>query len=268
MEAAGVLALSAALACAGTSGMKLGMLAFEGLQRGVARLRMSNGGRLPALAELLEAAEMKLAGALGRIPKVRRLMSAIRGERYRQELRSSLPQAVRLLCISLDSGDSLQRSLEYAVKNSSGPVSRELGRAVYGLRAGQSFEEVMGELRVRTGGGEFACLAVAMEIQHRCGGTLSQILESVSLMLQQSSDLEEELVTKTTQAQLSARVVALMPLVVMALLSLVSPGYLSQFFESALGVALLVIAVILELVGVVLVKRTLAVDVDGEGVGM
>lgn len=266
MEAAGVVALSGALACAGIAGMRLGELGYEGLRRCMARLRAANGGRLPAPRKLLADAEAKLGDALGRIPRIRRLMLSIRGERYRQELRSSLPQAVRLLCISLDSGSSLQKSLEYAAKNSSGAVSKELGRAVYGLQAGRSFDEVMEELRERTGGGEFACLAVAMEIQHRCGGTLSQILESVSQMLQQSSDLEEELVTKTTQAQLSARVVALMPLVVMALLTLVSPGYLGQFFESSLGVLLLVLAVILELVGVVLVKRTLAVDVEGEGV--
>ena len=185
--------------------------------------------------------------------------------RHQRELRQTLPQAVRLLCIALDSGNSLLQALEYAAKNSNGAIARELKRAVWDVKAGKSFEEAMEGLRKRTGGSEFSCLAVAMEIQHRCGGTLSQILQSVSQMLQQSAELEEELVTKTTQAQLSARVVALMPIVVVGLLSVVSPGYLGQFFESLPGVALLVVAVILEVAGVVLVKRSMAVDVDMRG---
>ena len=90
------------------------------------------------------------------------------------------------------------------------------------------------------------------------------ILESVSGMLQQNAELEEELTTKTTQAQLSAKVVACMPLAVLALLSLVSPGYLGQFFESAAGVALLAIALVLELVGLVLVRQSLDVGLEDD----
>lgn len=266
MEAAGVVALSGALVFAGVGASKLASACYGAGAHALARLKAANAGRCPSLRDAAREAELRVGDALMRIPRVKRLMLAIRGERYRQELRKSLPHAVRLLCISLDSGGSLQKALEYAAQNCSGALSKELSRAVFGLKAGRSFEEVMGELRLRTGGSEFACLAVAMEIQHRCGGTLSQILESVSRMLQQSSDLEEELVTKTTQAQLSARVVALMPLIVLALLSVVSPGYLGQFFESAMGILLLVLAVVLEMVGVILVKRSLAIDIESEGV--
>ncbi|MGN0038253.1 MAG: type II secretion system F family protein [Coriobacteriales bacterium] len=101
-----------------------------------------------------------------------------------------------------------------------------------------------------------------MEVQHRCGGTMAAVLEGVSSVLQQNAELEEDLATKTTQAQLSAKVVALMPLAVLALLSIVSPGYLGRFFESPAGVALLVLAVVLELVGVVLVRQSLDIGLE------
>ena len=93
---------------------------------------------------------------------------------------------------------------------------------------------------------------------------MAAVLESVSSMLQQNAEIEEELATKTTQAQLSAKVVALMPLVVLALLSVVSPGYLGRFFESSAGVALLLMAVVLELVGVVLVRQSLDIGLEDE----
>ena len=169
-----------------------------------------------------------------------------------------------MLCIALDSGSSLVKALEYAAANSSGAMARELRGALWDMQAGLSFGEAMEGLRQRTGGSEFACLAVAMEVQHRCGGSMAAVLESVSSMLQQNAEIEEELATKTTQAQLSARVVALMPLVVLALLSVVSPGYLGRFFESSAGVALLLMAVVLELVGVVLVRQSLDIGLEDE----
>lgn len=265
MDAAGVLTLSVALGCAGIAGASLGKLGYARARRELARRGAEAGGASCDLHTLLEGARGAVASAADRVPRLRAAVDKARAARHQRELRQTLPQAVRLLCIALDSGNSLLQALEYAAKNSNGAIARELRRAVWDVKAGKSFEEAMEGLRRRTGGSEFSCLAVAMEIQHRCGGTLSQILRSVSQMLQQSAELEEELVTKTTQAQLSARVVALMPIVVVALLSVVSPGYLGQFFESVPGAALLAMAVILEVAGIVLVRRSMAVDVDMRG---
>ncbi|MGN0072269.1 MAG: type II secretion system F family protein [Coriobacteriales bacterium] len=210
----------------------------------------------------LDAAERSMRELLNRLPPVRHALQRARGQRLRMQLRQSLPQALRMLCIALDSGNSLVKALEYAAHNSSGAMARELRHALWDMRAGLSFGEAMEGLRQRTGGSEFACLAVAMEVQHRCGGSISAVLQGVSSVLQQNAELEEELATKTTQAQLSAKVVALMPLAVLALLSLVSPGYLGRFFESPVGVALLVMAVVLELVGVVLVRQSLDIGLE------
>lgn len=265
MDTAGVLTLGASLVCAGFAGMKVGVWGYACGAERLARYRAAHQGKLPSFDDIADLLRATAIAAMTRIPRLDAALAAMRSARRKRELRQSLPQAIRLLCISLDSGGSLQQALEYAAKNSTGVASKELRRAVWDIRAGKSFDEAMEGLRARTQGNEFSCLVVAMEIQHRCGGTLGQILASVSQMLQQSADLEEELVTKTTQAQLSARVVALMPVVVLVLLSLVSPGYLGQFFESVFGIALLVMAALLEIAGVVLVRRSMAVDVGAGG---
>ena len=101
-----------------------------------------------------------------------------------------------------------------------------------------------------------------MEIQHRSGGSLGEVLASVSDSLRQSAELEEELRTKTTQGRLSARIVAWMPLALAALITVLSPGYFGAFFSSPLGIALLITALLLEVAGVLLVKKALAVDLS------
>lgn len=70
-------------------------------------------------------------------------------------------------------------------------------------------------------------------------------------------DLARSLKVQTAQAQLSARIVTAMPFVLIALFSLMSPGFLSPFFESMAGMALLAAALVMQVAGVVLVHRML-----------
>lgn len=188
--------------------------------------------------------------------------ASARKRRHLRELKLGMPEVLRLLSIALDAGTSLVKALEYAADNCSEPLAGELKRTVWDLKAGQGLDEALQGLRARTGGSEFAYLSAAMEIQHRSGGSLGEVLASVSDSLRQSAELEEELRTKTTQGRLSARIVAWMPLALAALITVLSPGYFGAFFSSPLGVVLLVTALLLEMAGVLLVKRALAVDLS------
>ena len=260
MEATSAAALLLALLLAAFAGWFAGRTLYVLFDDCAARLTDANGGKPVSATLLLGRARHELRGLLMRVPKLRQAQLRLQSATHRQQLRKGMPQAIRLICIALDSGASLNQALAYAADNSTGPIAKELKHAVWDVKAGRSFQEAMEALRARTGEGEFACLSVAMEIQHSCGGTLSVILASVSNMLEKSAELEEDLVTKTTQAQLSARVVAAMPVVVLALLSLVSPGFIVQFFKTSAGVFILALALLLEVTGAVLVRRSLAID--------
>lgn len=225
--------------------------------------RMASG--LPALLPHAPLANRRELAArarerLGEIPHAARLIHAVQQRRRASQLEAALPEALRLLCISLESGSSLVQALRYASDHCAEPLAGELKRTVWDLEAGHGFDEAIESLRARTGSSEFAFLAVAMEMQHRSGGSLVLILETTAALLKQSSDLKEELRTKTSQGRLSSRIVALMPLVLVGLLSLFSPGYLLAFFASPLGACLLALALILELAGIALVRKSLAID--------
>lgn len=196
----------------------------------------------------------------------KRWKSITQRKRY-MEMEGELPEVLRLLCTALESGSSLVMGLRYAANNCNEPLSGELKRTVWDLEAGQSFDEAIRGLRNRTNGAEFAYLSVAMEIQHTSGGSLTEILKSVSLMLKQSAELKDELRTKTAQGRLSSRIVAGMPFALLAIFTIFSPGYLMGFFSSAFGILIFVFALLLEAIGILLVIRALKIDfsVDIEG---
>ena len=219
----------------------------------------AGGGRRSG-RRLLAQAQERMAGFL----PLQRVALQHRGSQRDKMMRACMPEALRLIGMALNAGNSLVQALRFAAENCAEPLASELQHAVWDLEAGKGFDEAMDALRTRAGGSEFAYLAVAMEIQHRSGGSLNEVLESVAGSLRQKSQLDEELRTKTTQGRLSARIVALMPLVLLGVLSLFSGDYLGQFFSSAFGVALFAFALLLECLGVVLVRRTLAIDLSSD----
>lgn len=214
--------------------------------------------------------QLLLENAKDRVSSAKLLAPVLGKARERkrvEELQKGMPEVLRLLCIALESGSSLVMALRYAADNCDDPLAGELKRTVWDLEAGQGFDEALENLRARTGSSEFAYLAVAMEIQHQSGGSLTSILENVSTLLQQSAELKEELRAKTAQGRLSSRIVALVPFVLLGILSIFSPGYLVEFLSSPLGICLFALAMLLEVAGVLLVRRALAIDftVDLEG---
>lgn len=97
---------------------------------------------------------------------ISRMLGGYRHRKRVEALEQGMPEVLRLLCTALESGSSLVMALRYAADNCSEPLAGELKRTVWDLEAGQGFDEALEKLRQRTGGSEFAYLAVAMEIQH------------------------------------------------------------------------------------------------------
>lgn len=90
---------------------------------------------------------------------------------------------------------------------------------------------------------------------------MQRVLEAARETVESQIELRRSLRVQTAQARLSARVVSIMPFVLVAILSLVSEGFLMPFFESFAGLVLLGVALGMQAAGVLVVRRMLAVDV-------
>lgn len=249
------LLLVAALVCTAAAGFFAGAVSMRLVE--LVRLKyISYGGKRlrDGIWRYVAASGQGLAQRLSKIPRVGAALDAARRQRRQEDLCRCIPDALQSMCVTLDAGGSVSKALHHAAQSCGEPLATELKQVEWDLQAGRSFSEAMELLRQRTGGTELAYLAVAMEVQHRSGGSLGRILRSVTAMVRSRANLASELTTKTAQAQLSARIVALMPVLLLAVLSLLSPGYLSAFFESPLGAVLLVLAVLLEVIGIFLVR--------------
>ena len=171
-----------------------------------------------------------------------------------------IPDVLRSFGICFNAGYSLQQAFEQTAQETPAPLGMELRQASYDVNAGRSIEEALTALEKRTRAGELRFAIVALEIQHRTGGSLAELLENAAEAVVASCDLRRQLSVQTAQARLSAKVVTILPLVLVGILSLTIDGYLETFFSSSEGLAILFLALGMEALGVFAIRRILGVD--------
>ena len=189
------------------------------------------------------------------------LLAKSDGERRDAALREQVPDAIRAIEASFRSGHSLAQTLEASSRECSGYLGSLFSDAARRLDLGASTKEALAVMCDNPRVPELSFIAVALDIQHQSGGSIGPVLESAMDTVQGELRLMRSLRIQTAQARLSATIVTVMPFLLVALFSMMTPDFLSPFFSSAIGVALLLSALTMQLVGVIAVRRMLRIEV-------
>ncbi len=183
-------------------------------------------------------------------------------ERIADEFKEAIPDALRTMQACFSVGHSLRQTLDQVSQRTYGPLSALFSRAAGVLDSGGTVQESLDCLKQGTSDSELLFLSTALEIQHRTGSSIQQVLEVTRSVVEGDLEMRRTLKTQTAQARLSARIVTVMPFALVALFSLLSEGFLSPFFESIAGFALLSCALVMQLGGILLVRKMLNVGVS------
>ena len=184
-------------------------------------------------------------------------------DRRAEQMQASLPVALESMSACFGAGYTLLQTFRQVSKDAPGPVGAVFLSAANVLEAGGGAHEALEIIRKSDQSDEIAFVAVALDIQHQTGGSVRQVLDAAADSVKGELELKKTLRVQTAQAKLSARVVSVMPIALIALFSLVSPTFMLPFFQSLLGLAMLGLALIMQAAGVLLVRR--ALSVGGEG---
>lgn len=184
-----------------------------------------------------------------------------REEAVRTEMREAIPEALQSMKACFQVGYSLPQTIAEVRKGTAGPLSELFGEVEGVLETGGNVDDALGVLKEKSREPELVFLSAALEIQHRTGSSMASVLEATRQSVADEIELKRELRTQTAQAKLSAQVVTLMPFFLIGVFSLVSPGFMDPFFESAVGIAMLAVALGMQALGIVMVRKMLKVEV-------
>jgi tight adherence protein B len=183
-----------------------------------------------------------------------------RGRKRTDALIEALPHYIDAVRQLQAVGNSLPQAIERALADAPDAVRGYFAPAVRRLEMGAPLAETMQHLAERLRIPEISMLAAAIRSNLRYGGSITTVLRNLANILRERARVRWELKAATSEAKVSSRVLIAMPLLAMALLVAMNPGYIAFFTDDPRGQKLALAALGLEGMGILVLRRLLRLD--------
>jgi tight adherence protein B len=177
------------------------------------------------------------------------------------KMNGQLVEMLGMVANSLKSGYGLMQSFEFASNQLDAPLATELKRMVRDANLGMSGEEALTAMGERISSPDLDMVLTAINIQRSVGGNLAEILQNVAFTMRERERIRGEISTLTSQQRMTGIIIGALPIGMGAIFMLINPDYMGLLFTTTAGRFMLMGAVGLEVLGVVTIKRILAIDI-------
>jgi tight adherence protein B len=168
-----------------------------------------------------------------------------------------LPFALDLIKSSLEAGSSLTRSLQLVVQEFGDPLGSEFRTVLEQARIGLPLPRALEGLLKRVPDEDLRLLVVAVRVHDEIGSSLALIAGRLAEIVRMRQRLRLQIKALTAQSRMGGTIVAFLPLLVLGAFSLIQPGYAGALFSDPAGVKILKIAVALDVMAFITIRRML-----------
>ena len=135
------------------------------------------------------------------------------------------------------------------------PVGALFGEICQQQALGVSIEHAIRDAAERSTSEDMRLLATSVAIQSRSGGNLVDMIERLAFVIRDRKRLNRRVRVLTAQTQLGKRILAGLPFVLFALLTVLNPDYMTPLYSTAMGRMLLAGAAVSVLIGIYVMNR-------------
>ncbi len=182
-------------------------------------------------------------------------------DKRRKDFVNQLSDCLTTVANALRAGFSFLQAMELISKEMEPPISEEFAQTIREMKLGTRMEDALETMDVRVGCPDFSLVIAAVLIQHQVGGNLAQILDTISSTINERIRMRREVMALTAQGRASGWVLALLPVALAAILSIINPSYLAPLWEDPIGRVAIGAALVLELIGFFVIKRIVDIEV-------
>lgn len=208
---------------------------------------------------LIGAAAPLIGGAAGAL-----LPGIIRARKRRKRialLEEQFPEALDCLARSLRAGNAFSVAIELLCVEINEPLKSEFQKVTREMTLGARFDDALHGLMTRVPLVEVRFFVSAVMLQRETGGNLSEVIGKLSGSLRERFKLRGQVKAASGQGRLTASVLSVLPIITVALLAVISPAYLGNLTDDPLGRNLLAAAVVLQVIGYVVMRRMIKIEV-------
>jgi tight adherence protein B len=180
--------------------------------------------------------------------------------RREKKFLAALPDAVDVIVRGIKAGLPLFESIKVVAADSPEPLKSEFLGIIETQAIGIPLGEACLRLYERMPLPEANFFGIVVSIQQKSGGNLSEALGNLSKVLRDRKKMAEKIQAMSMEAKASAGIIGSLPPIVMLLVYLTTPGYISLLWTHPIGQLLLVGCVTWMSIGIMVMKKMINFD--------
>ena len=168
----------------------------------------------------------------------------------RKKFVEQFPNAVDLVARSLQAGHPIPVALGIVAEQAPDPIGSEFGMAIDEMAFGLDRDEALSNMVQRFPTPELHLFVAAIQITRETGGNLAEVFLKLADVIRNKATLRKKVSALTAEGRLSCMILAVLPIFVFALLSLVRPEFYGSVAADPLFAPMMTAPPILLIIGV------------------
>jgi len=172
-----------------------------------------------------------------------------------------LPEAIELLTRAIRAGHPLSSGLRMVADEGPPVVAEEFRQTFEEQRFGLPFNDALMGMVDRVDLVDVRIFVIAVLVQREVGGNLAEILDNLAHTIRGRFYIRRQLRVYTAQGRLTGWILALLPPLVVLAAFLIQPDYIMTLFTNFFGIFLVMIAVVLQVIGVFWIRKIVNIEI-------
>ncbi|MGI5865294.1 MAG: type II secretion system F family protein [Myxococcales bacterium] len=172
-----------------------------------------------------------------------------------------LVDALQAMANAFKAGLTFPQAIEHISKESAPPLAQEFGLFVKEVKLGVPLEEALVNMGKRVGSDDLDLVVVSTNIARQLGGNMAEMFETISNTIRERFRLEGKIDAITSQGRLQGWIVAALPIVLGVVMNYMRPDLMEPMLDHWFGYALIGAIVVMEFLGIMLIRKIVAIDV-------
>jgi tight adherence protein B len=170
------------------------------------------------------------------------------------------PEAIDLLSRALRAGHAFATGLSMVAEELPDPVGTEFKLAYDRQNFGMPMPDALRALGDRVPLLDAKFFVTAVLTQREAGGNLAEVLDNLATVIRERFRVKRQVRVITAHARITGWVLAVLPVALAAILTLLSPQHMSLLWTDPTGIRMVVVALVLQITGTLIIRKLVDVE--------
>jgi tight adherence protein B len=173
---------------------------------------------------------------------------------------AQLPDMLTMLTGSLRAGYGLLYAITIIEKEMPQPIAGEFGKVLKETALGYTLNDALDHLVARVQNDDLQLIVTAIHIQNEVGGSLAEVLDTISRTIRERIQLKGQIQAMTSQQRITGSVLTGLPVILGVVLFLMNPEFMMGMFQPGWVLLMPTTAIVMVIIGNIVMKQVIQID--------